>query len=211
MARHHRFYQRIVSQLTLVIAICLGNRSQKIYLIANVMTKLFVVTLAMDLLAILKKNLNRTMLWGILKNFRMCTILIEALTPLDRTSRIKLYKNNARSRLFCRIAKRSINLSKYCFCSQKQNRKIASCYSLTHPVKLACFPDSRNAGYANVHKNPIKPNTVIQLKSVTESRLLVLYSRICYTKGPFPLQSQFAKRNDFRILHACEFKTYFKP
>ena len=55
MERHHRFYQRIVSQLTLVIAICLGNRSQKIYLIANVMTKLFVVTLAMDLLGILKK------------------------------------------------------------------------------------------------------------------------------------------------------------
>ena len=27
----------------------------------------------------------------------------------DRTSRIKLYKNNARSRLFCRIAKRSID------------------------------------------------------------------------------------------------------
>ena len=38
----------------------------------------------------------------------MCTIAIEALTPLDRTSRIKLYKNIARSRLFCRIAKRSI-------------------------------------------------------------------------------------------------------
>ena len=28
--------------------------------------------------------------------------------PLDRTSCIKLYKNNARSRLFCRIATRSI-------------------------------------------------------------------------------------------------------
>ena len=38
----------------------------------------------------------------------MPRIVIEALTPLDRTSRIKLYKNNARSRLFCRIAKRSI-------------------------------------------------------------------------------------------------------
>ena len=29
-------------------------------------------------------------------------MLIEALTPLDRTSRIKMYKNNARSSLFCR-------------------------------------------------------------------------------------------------------------
>ena len=38
----------------------------------------------------------------------MYTIKIEALTPLDRTSCIKMYKNNARSRLFCRIAKRSI-------------------------------------------------------------------------------------------------------
>ena len=35
---------------------------------------------------------------------------MEALTPLDRTSLIKMYKNNARSRLFCRIAKRSIGL-----------------------------------------------------------------------------------------------------
>ena len=38
----------------------------------------------------------------------MCTIVIEALTPLDRSSDIKMYENNARSRLFCRIAKRSI-------------------------------------------------------------------------------------------------------
>ena len=61
-----------------------------------------------DLLAILKKNLNRMTLVYILKNFRMCTIVIEALTPLHRASRIKMYKNIARSRLFCRIAKRSI-------------------------------------------------------------------------------------------------------
>ena len=39
----------------------------------------------------------------------MCTIAIEALTPLYQTSRIKLYKDIARSSLFCRIAKRSIN------------------------------------------------------------------------------------------------------
>ena len=38
----------------------------------------------------------------------MCTIVIEALTPLNRTSCIKMYKNNARSRLFGRIAKKSI-------------------------------------------------------------------------------------------------------
>ena len=38
----------------------------------------------------------------------MCTIAIEAVTPLFRTSRINLYKNIARSRLFRRKAKRSI-------------------------------------------------------------------------------------------------------
>ena len=63
-----------------------------------------------DLLAILKKNLDRTMFHYILQNFRMCIILIEALTPLGRTSCIKMYKSVARSRLFCRIAKRSIDL-----------------------------------------------------------------------------------------------------
>ena len=38
----------------------------------------------------------------------MCTIAIEALTPLYQTLCIKLHKNIARSRLSCRIAKRSI-------------------------------------------------------------------------------------------------------
>ena len=56
-----------------------------------------------------EKNQNRTVFCYILSNFRICTIPIEALTPLDRTSCIKMYnKNNARSCLFCRIAKRSI-------------------------------------------------------------------------------------------------------
>ena len=69
---------------------------------------MFYLRLRIDLLAILKKNLNRTTFVYIFKNFRICTIAIEALTPLERTSRIKMYKNIARSRLFCRIAKRSI-------------------------------------------------------------------------------------------------------
>ena len=43
----------------------------------------------------------------------MWTIAIEALTPLYRTWSIKLYKNIARSRLFCRIAKRSIARSNF--------------------------------------------------------------------------------------------------
>ena len=41
----------------------------------------------------------------------MYTIVIEASTPLNRTSRIKMYKNNARSRLFLRIVKRPTVLS----------------------------------------------------------------------------------------------------
>ena len=41
----------------------------------------------------------------------MCTIAIEALTPFNRTSRIQMYKNVARSRLFRRIAKRSIDIA----------------------------------------------------------------------------------------------------
>ena len=62
-----------------------------------------------NVLVILKKNLYRTTLRCILKNFRMCTIVIEDLKPLDRASPIKLYKNNFRSRQICRIAKRSID------------------------------------------------------------------------------------------------------
>ena len=49
--------------------------------------------LLIDLLAILRKNLNLTMLRCSLKNFRMCTPgpnSDEPLTPLDRTSCIKL-------------------------------------------------------------------------------------------------------------------------
>ena len=55
-----------------------------------------------------ERNQNRTVSGYILKDIRMCTIVLEALTPLNRTSHIKVYENNARSTLFCRIAKRSI-------------------------------------------------------------------------------------------------------
>ena len=43
----------------------------------------------------------------------MYIIVIEALTPLDRTSLISLYKNSPRSKLFCRIAKRSITFGNF--------------------------------------------------------------------------------------------------
>ena len=65
---------------------------------------------SIDLLAILKKNVNRTIFHHNLSNFRICTMVIEAPAPFNRTLRIKMYKNIARSRLFCRIAKRSIIL-----------------------------------------------------------------------------------------------------
>ena len=55
-----------------------------------------------------ENNHNRTVFCYILSNFRICPTLIKALTPLDRMSCIKMYKNNARSSLFCRIAERSI-------------------------------------------------------------------------------------------------------
>ena len=49
----------------------------------------------------------------------MCTIVIEVLTPLDRASCIKMYKNNAQSRLFRRIAKGLFSFQKcrtmFCF------------------------------------------------------------------------------------------------
>ena len=61
-----------------------------------------------DLLAILIKNVDRTIFHHNLLNFRICTMVIEAPTPFNRTLRIKMYKNIARSRLFRRIAKRSI-------------------------------------------------------------------------------------------------------
>ena len=63
-----------------------------------------------DLLAILKKNVDRTIFNHIWWNFLMCTIPIEDQTTLNRSSCSKMYKNNARSRLFCRIAKRSIEI-----------------------------------------------------------------------------------------------------
>ena len=46
----------------------------------------------------------------------MWTMLVESLTLLNQTLRVEMYKNMARSRLFCRVAKRSIHCKeKYCF------------------------------------------------------------------------------------------------
>ena len=45
-------------------------------------------TSLIDLLAILQKNLNRATFWYILKTFRIRTIVIEALTPLEMKPRV---------------------------------------------------------------------------------------------------------------------------
>ena len=61
-------------------------------------------------------NENRMTFCYILWNFRMCTIVIEALTLFDRASRIQnVQKNNARSRLFCKIATVYLWFSCRCF------------------------------------------------------------------------------------------------
>ena len=71
-------------------------------------TGLTYVTWAIDLLAILKRIRIERYFATFCRIFRMRTIVIETLTPLNRTSHIKMHKNNARPRLFWRIAKRSI-------------------------------------------------------------------------------------------------------
>ena len=44
------------------------------------------------LLAIANKNMDRAIFCYSLKNSRMCKMMIEALTPLNRTSNIKMHK-----------------------------------------------------------------------------------------------------------------------
>ena len=77
----------------------------------------------------------------------MCTIAIEALTPLYRTLRIKLYKNIARSRLFCRIAKRSIAFQNFTSHSSPifSDFKILRLHDLFQ-LELLCFV------YESAHK-----------------------------------------------------------
>ena len=71
----------------------------------------------------------------------MCTIAIEALTPLYRHS-IKLHKNIARSKLFCRIAKRSFCVliqdeSKTSFTRCGYNLKAVGNLSMTNSLEFA--------------------------------------------------------------------------
>ena len=73
----------------------------------------------------------------------MCTIVVEALTPFDQISCIKMYKNNARSRLFCRIAKRSITVVPRTLIKDWNTEIInffTPNFSQYYSVKWKCFP-----------------------------------------------------------------------
>ena len=95
----------------------------------------------------------------------MCTILIEALTPLNRISCIiKMYKNIARSRLFCRIAKRSIVLTGIV----KQlgmNMIIVAIFVLRFLVKLRFPANTPNS--VKPFKSRTTANTPLWLRTVT--------------------------------------------
>ena len=55
-----------------------------------------------------QKNQNGTIYCNILLNFRIRTIMMDPLTPQDGTWCTKIYEDDARARIFCRIARRSI-------------------------------------------------------------------------------------------------------
>ena len=67
------------------------------------------ITFRIELLVILQKiRIARYLLNSVEVSNVHSTIVTGAITPLSRTSGINKHKNNARSRLFCRITKRSI-------------------------------------------------------------------------------------------------------
>ena len=121
--------------------------ARKISLPSNMVSRIIVqkvLLMVIDLLAILKKNLNRTTFIYILKNFRMCIIEIEALTPLDRTSRINIHKTITRSRLFCRIAKIFIAALQEIADNPGQN-KMGHTEKLHFPFPLICLCEGQKA------------------------------------------------------------------
>ena len=68
----------------------------------------------------------------------MCIILIEALTPLNRISCVKMYKNIARSRFFCKIAKRFFVYCSQAMLKMKQTLKekvLAMCMNFFNMLK----------------------------------------------------------------------------
>ena len=91
-------------------------------------------------------------------------IAMEALTPLYRTSSTKLYKNIARSRLFCRIAKRSIVIEALtpldrtsCIKMDKNNAR----------SRLLCRISKRSIN-GNVHRK--KAKFVLELRNLNQTQ-----------------------------------------
>ena len=50
-----------------------------------------------------KESESNDILCIFMKKFRMCTIVIDALTPLNRASGVNMYKDITRFRLFCTV------------------------------------------------------------------------------------------------------------
>ena len=82
----------------------------------------------------------------------MCTIAIEAVTPLFRTSRINLYKNIARSRLFCRIAKRSISCAEISKSEAMRTMRTRRCEGRVRSRALSSFTFSLSRDSHNLKR-----------------------------------------------------------
>ena len=98
MYHHHRACVGVVNSF--IVRSCSNRKLEKLYPDLK-----FISHFARNTSAELRIKSNSILSNSIVSNFRICTILIEAAAPLDRTLRIKMYKNNARSNLFCRIPK----------------------------------------------------------------------------------------------------------
>ena len=95
----------------------------------------------------------------------MCTILIEALTPLNRISCIKMYKNTARSRLFCRIAKRSI--------------AIEALTPLNRTSRIKMYKNiARSRLFCRIAKRSIR-QTTDEFPSINRTAFLMLSRNLC--------------------------------
>ena len=71
---------------------------------------------------------------------------IEALSPLNRTSHVKMYENIARSRPFCRIAERSIVEVKYCKIGVTEPSSLAS-HRISSDESFVSMRGTSHAGY----------------------------------------------------------------
>ena len=111
----------------------------------------------------------------------MCTIAIEALTPFNRTLRIKMYKNIARSGLFCRIAKRSIAWIRI---------------YINEPNE----PRTRNAG---VSKTTLLEQPAAAISSI--SKMCANRKKLDLVRSIYPFQALDIKLKYFQVVHVSLF------